>query len=187
MSWGFDDGQYLAISIETRKEKGEGYSGLRGYFRNYELVYVVADERDVVRLPTNYRGEDVYPYRLDVPPEGARMLLTARRGPPAPGGRRRGPAPRPGRSAASSTSTRTAGRSVSESYDSRGRLWRVAEAHALNYYDVPVLWDTLQVYHDLRERRYFVFGIDVGLSAPRFEQDGDPREFSPNALLCYVR
>ena len=76
---------------------------------------------------------------------------------------------------------------VSDGYDSEGRLWRVAEAHALNYYDVPVLWDTLQVYHDLRERRYFAFGIDVGLTAPRFEEGGDPREFSPNALLYYVR
>jgi hypothetical protein len=76
---------------------------------------------------------------------------------------------------------------VSESYDSEGRLWRVAEAHALNYYDVPLLSDTLQVYHDLRDRRYFVFGIDVGLTAPRFDEGGDPREFSPNALLYYVR
>ena len=76
---------------------------------------------------------------------------------------------------------------VSESYDLDGNLWRVAESHALNYYDVPVLWDTLQVYHDLRERRYFAFGIDLGLAAPRFDEGGDPREFSPNALLYYVR
>lgn len=75
MSFGFEDGQYLAISIETRKEVGESYSALRGFFRNYELVYVIADERDVVRLRTNYRGEDVYLYRLDVPPEGTRLLL----------------------------------------------------------------------------------------------------------------
>ncbi len=75
MSWGFEGDQYLAISIETRKEMGESYSALRGFFRNYELVYVVADERDVVRLRSNYRGEDVYVYRLDVPPEGARLLL----------------------------------------------------------------------------------------------------------------
>lgn len=75
MSWGFDDGQNLAVSIETRKEKGESYSALRGFFRQYELFYVVADERDVVRLRTNYRGEDVYVYRLDVPPADARLLL----------------------------------------------------------------------------------------------------------------
>ena len=75
MSWGFDDGQYLAISIETRKEKGESYSALRGFFRQYELTFVVADERDVVRLRTNYRGEQVYVYRMDVSPADARRFL----------------------------------------------------------------------------------------------------------------
>jgi hypothetical protein len=75
MSWEFDNGQHLAISIETRKEKGESYSALRGFFRQYELYYVVADERDVVRLRTNYRGEDVYLYHLTAPPERARAVL----------------------------------------------------------------------------------------------------------------
>jgi hypothetical protein len=75
MSWGFEGDRYLAISIETRKERGEGYSALRGFFRQYELVFVVADERDVVRLRTNVRGEEVHVYRLDVPPAGARLLL----------------------------------------------------------------------------------------------------------------
>jgi hypothetical protein len=75
MSWGFEDDQYLAISIETRKEKGEEYSALRGFFRQYELAFVVADERDVVRLRTTFRGEDVYVYRLDVSPADARVLL----------------------------------------------------------------------------------------------------------------
>jgi hypothetical protein len=75
MSWGFEGDQYLAISIETRKEKGEEYSALRGFFRQYELVFVVADERDVVRLRTNFRGEDVYVYRLDARPANARLLL----------------------------------------------------------------------------------------------------------------
>jgi membrane protein implicated in regulation of membrane protease activity len=75
MSWGFDGDQYLAISIETRKEKGEQYSALRGFFRQYEFVFVVADELDVVRLRTNFRGEDVYVYRLDTPPAEARVLL----------------------------------------------------------------------------------------------------------------
>jgi hypothetical protein len=75
MSWAFDDGQHLAISIETRKQKGQSYSAVRGFFRQYELFYVVADERDVVRLRTNYRGEDVYLYRMDVSPDNARRLL----------------------------------------------------------------------------------------------------------------
>jgi len=48
---------------------------LRGLFRQYELVFVVADERDVVRLRTNFRGEHVHVYRLDVPPADARGLL----------------------------------------------------------------------------------------------------------------
>ena len=65
VSFGFADGSYLCISVETRKEVGEEYSNLKGFFRNYELIYVVADERDLIRLRTNYRkGESVYLYRL---------------------------------------------------------------------------------------------------------------------------
>ncbi|MBS1219504.1 MAG: hypothetical protein H6R21_2637 [Proteobacteria bacterium] len=67
VSFAFAGGDHLAVSIEARKEKGEGYSTLKGFFRQYELFYVVADERDVVRLRTNYRRdppEDVYIYRL---------------------------------------------------------------------------------------------------------------------------
>jgi hypothetical protein len=75
VSWDFDDGQHLAISIETRKEKGESYSALRGFFRQYELYYVVADERDLVGLRTNYRGEQVYLYRIRATPAQARALL----------------------------------------------------------------------------------------------------------------
>jgi Domain of unknown function (DUF4105) len=75
LSWEFDDGQHLAVSIETRKEVGEDYSALRGFFRQYELYYVIADERDVVGLRTNYRHEDVYLYRLRTPPVRARALL----------------------------------------------------------------------------------------------------------------
>jgi hypothetical protein len=65
VSFGFAGGDYLCFSIETRKEKGEGYSAIRGLYRQFELIYVVADERDVVRLRTNYRqGEDAYLFRL---------------------------------------------------------------------------------------------------------------------------
>lgn len=65
LSFGFNNRDYVAISIEARKERGEGYSTLRGFFRQYELTYVVADERDVVRLRTNYRqGETTYLYRI---------------------------------------------------------------------------------------------------------------------------
>jgi hypothetical protein len=72
VSFGFDDGQYLAVSIETRKEKDESYSSVQGFFRQYELIYIFADERDVVRLRTNYRHEDVYLYRGNGSPEHAR-------------------------------------------------------------------------------------------------------------------
>ncbi len=64
VSFGFDGDDYLCISVETRKERGEDYSTVKGFFKQYELAYVVADERDLVRLRTNYRGEDVYLYRL---------------------------------------------------------------------------------------------------------------------------
>ena len=64
MSWSFSDGQHLAVSIETRKEKGEEYSAVAGFFRQYELIYIAADEADVVKLRTNFRDEDVYLYRL---------------------------------------------------------------------------------------------------------------------------
>jgi hypothetical protein len=75
MSWSFTDGQHLAVSIETRKEKGEQYSAVAGFFRQYELIYVAADEEDVVKLRTNLRGEDVYLYRLRPTRERARALF----------------------------------------------------------------------------------------------------------------
>ena len=71
-------GDHLAVSIETRKEKGEGYSTIKGFFRQYELYYVVADERDVIRLRTNYRQdppEDVYVYRMQGPIENGRRVF----------------------------------------------------------------------------------------------------------------
>ena len=74
-SWEFGDGSHLAISIETRKEKGESYSAVRGFFRQFEVYYVVADERDVVRLRTNYRGEQLYLFRIRMSPAQARELL----------------------------------------------------------------------------------------------------------------
>jgi uncharacterized protein DUF4105 len=77
MSFGFEGGDYVAISIETRKEKGEEYSAIKGFFKQYELIYIVADERDLVRLRTNYRGEDVYLYHLRGPTGVARNLLMA--------------------------------------------------------------------------------------------------------------
>ena len=67
VSFGFEGDAYLCFSIETRKEMGESYSALRGFFRQYELIYIAGDERDLVRLRTNFRqGEDVYLYRYRI-------------------------------------------------------------------------------------------------------------------------
>lgn len=63
----------VAFSIETRKERGEKYSAIGGLYRQYELIYIAADERDVLRLRTNFRkGEEVRLYRLKMDPEQIR-------------------------------------------------------------------------------------------------------------------
>lgn len=74
-SFGFGDGNFVCFSIETRKEKGEEYSAIKGFFRQYEITYVVADERDLVRLRTNYRNENVYLYRLKATPEAIQEVF----------------------------------------------------------------------------------------------------------------
>jgi len=62
--------------VETRKEVGEEYSAFRGFFRQYELIYIIADERDLIRLRTNYRtGEEVYLYRTIATPETTREVF----------------------------------------------------------------------------------------------------------------
>ncbi len=75
VSFGFDDGARLAFSIETRKESDESYSPLAGFFKQYELALIAADERDVVRVRSNIRGEDVRIYRLRMTPANARVLM----------------------------------------------------------------------------------------------------------------
>ena len=76
VSFQFGDNDHIAFSVETRKEMGEDYSAFRGFFRQYELIYIVADERDVIRLRTNYRtGEEVYLYRTKASPETAREIF----------------------------------------------------------------------------------------------------------------
>jgi hypothetical protein len=74
-SWEFSDGRHVAISIETRKKKGQDYSALLGFFRQYELYYAVADERDIIGVRAGPRGEDVHLYRLRGSPAMARALL----------------------------------------------------------------------------------------------------------------
>jgi len=74
VSFRFADALPLCFSIETRKTIGQQYSAVRGLYRQYTLIYVVADERDSIRVRSNYRhGEDVYLYRTMASPAQARV------------------------------------------------------------------------------------------------------------------
>jgi len=73
--FGFADGAQLAFSIEIRKETRESFSPIAGFFKQYELAIVAADERDVVRVRCNVRGEDVRIYRLRMTPSAAQRLF----------------------------------------------------------------------------------------------------------------
>jgi len=75
LSFGFKDGKHLCVSVETRREKGEPQTGLRGLYNQYERIYILADESDLLLLRTNYRGEEVYVYPLKFKPGKARRLL----------------------------------------------------------------------------------------------------------------
>ncbi len=77
LSFTFADSDPLTISIEIRREKGEEWSALAGFFRNYEMAYVAADERDLIGLRTQARGEDTRLFRLNASPAQARDLLLA--------------------------------------------------------------------------------------------------------------
>src|SRR6266540_1384518 len=71
-SFQFADAPPLCFSIETRKKLGQTYSTIGGLYRQFELIYIVADERDVIRVRTNYRNEDIYLYRTTISPAHAR-------------------------------------------------------------------------------------------------------------------
>ncbi len=75
ISFGFEDQGHLAVSVEVRLEDGETYSPVKGALRQYELMYVVADERDVIGLRAKHRKDDVYLYRTQTTPEQTRTLL----------------------------------------------------------------------------------------------------------------
>ncbi|MEW6204211.1 MAG: DUF4105 domain-containing protein [Pseudomonadota bacterium] len=77
VSFGFADGRYLTFSLEIRKEVGEAFSAWKGFFRQYEAILVAADEADIIKTRSNARGEDVYIYRLAIPPEQLRTLFVA--------------------------------------------------------------------------------------------------------------
>ena len=75
MSFGFENGDHLAWSVEVRREKGGEFSPVADAFRNHTIIYLATTEHDSVRLRTNVRGEDVRLYRLNTPPDEARLLL----------------------------------------------------------------------------------------------------------------
>ncbi|MFC3607881.1 Lnb N-terminal periplasmic domain-containing protein [Stutzerimonas tarimensis] len=75
LSFGFDNGRFLAFSVEARREYGEAWSEIGGFFKEYELSIIATDERDAIRLRTNVRGEQVYLYRLNMGHTTLRALL----------------------------------------------------------------------------------------------------------------
>jgi hypothetical protein len=79
MSFGFQGKDFISFSIETRKEQGEDYSTIKGFFKQYELIFIAGDERDLIRVRTDYRTprEDVYLYRLGAKPQRVREVFMA--------------------------------------------------------------------------------------------------------------
>lgn len=75
LSFGFENGEYISVSIEIRKEKDEKYSAFKGLFNEYEIMYVVADEEDVIKLRTNSRDEQVYMYPIKTTQEKKQELF----------------------------------------------------------------------------------------------------------------
>jgi hypothetical protein len=74
LSFGFADSQFVAISVEARREADEQYSIVKGMLRKYEIMYVVGDERDLIRLRVA-NGDDVYLYPIRTSPEKVRALF----------------------------------------------------------------------------------------------------------------
>jgi hypothetical protein len=75
LSFGFQQEDYLCLSVEIRRERHESYSAVNGFLNGYELMYVLGDERDLIQLRANHRLDDVYVYRTRTSPEQARALL----------------------------------------------------------------------------------------------------------------
>lgn len=75
LSFGFDDGRHLVFSVEIRRERNEAFSEVGGFFKQFELILLAADERDIVRVRTNVRGEDDYVFPLRMPREAMRSLF----------------------------------------------------------------------------------------------------------------
>lgn len=77
ISFGFEGGEQVAFSVEIRPQRTEKFSEVGGFFKEFELVILACDERDVIRVRTNVRGEDDYLYRIRMPVENIRSLFLA--------------------------------------------------------------------------------------------------------------
>ncbi|PIP04141.1 MAG: hypothetical protein COZ49_03710 [Candidatus Yonathbacteria bacterium CG_4_10_14_3_um_filter_47_65] len=75
LSFEFEDDQFVAISVEIRKEKGETYNPIKGLLNQYELMYVIADEQDAIKLRSNYRKDLVYVYPAKTTKERMQKLF----------------------------------------------------------------------------------------------------------------
>jgi hypothetical protein len=75
LSFGFADGRHLAVSVETRRRRHQRYSAIAGFFRHYQLIFVIADERDLIGVRTDVRREQVFLYNLRITPEETRRLF----------------------------------------------------------------------------------------------------------------
>lgn len=75
MSFGFEGNDYLCLSVEIRKEEGESYGAIKGFFNQYEIIYVLGDERDVIKQCSNFRRDDVYVYRAKATPKQCRQMF----------------------------------------------------------------------------------------------------------------
>lgn len=75
VSFEFEGSQFVSISVEIRKEKGESFSAWKGLLKQYEIMYVIADERDVVKLRSNYRQDSVFVYPVKTTTERAQKMF----------------------------------------------------------------------------------------------------------------
>lgn len=75
VSFGFEDGEHIAFSVEIRREQHESFSEIGGFFKEFELSIIASDERDVVRVRSNVRNEDLWLYRINLSPADARELF----------------------------------------------------------------------------------------------------------------
>ncbi|WP_285518422.1 lipoprotein N-acyltransferase Lnb domain-containing protein, partial [Thermolongibacillus altinsuensis] len=75
ISFGFDDGRHLVFSVEIRKRRGQKFSSIGGFFKNFESILIASPESDIVRVRTNMRGEDDYLYPLSMSRDAMRALF----------------------------------------------------------------------------------------------------------------